>query len=106
MKKIWLNFWIDLVMFFCMAFLATSGIIQKYALPPARGSRRGMGPEELLGWTRHDWGNMHFWVSIALVVLIVVHIILHWNWIVCRFKALVGMGGGDEASEAEAGEIE
>jgi len=88
MKKIWINFSIDLSMFLCMSFLAVSGIIQKYVLPPARGTRRGLGPEEWGGWTRHDWGEVHFWVAAALVILLTVHIILHWSWIVCRFENL------------------
>ena len=88
MKRIWINFWVDLGMFLCMLFLAVSGLVQKYVLPPARGSRRGLGPEELMGWTRHDWGDLHFYLSVAIVVLLIVHVVLHWTWIVCRIKAL------------------
>jgi len=88
MKKIRLNFFVDFSMFLCMVCLAISGIIQKYVLPPARGTRRGLGPEEWMGWTRHDWDDVHFWIAVVAVTLLFVHIILHWRWIVCRFKDL------------------
>jgi hypothetical protein len=35
----------------------------------------------LWGFGRHDWGAIHFWLSIALGVLIVLHIVLHWSWV-------------------------
>jgi len=101
MKKTWLNFTVDLSMFLCLSFLALSGTIQRWALPPARGMRRGLGPETLMGWTRHDWGDLHFWVAGFLVTLLAIHIILHWSWIVCRFRELFGAGRKKEACETE-----
>ena len=101
MKKLWINFTVDLAMFICMAFLALSGLVQKYALPPARGSRRGIGPEEMWGWTRHDWGEVHFWVAITAVALLIIHVVLHWTWIKCRFKALAGKKEQPEVCDAE-----
>jgi hypothetical protein len=99
MKKVYLNFIIDFSMFLSISGLALTGIIQKWVLPPARGMRRGMGPEILMGWTRHDWGDLHFWAAVAMVTLLSVHIILHWNWIVCRFRELFGAGRKKEAWE-------
>ncbi len=88
MKKIWTNFWVDAAMFFSMVGLAITGLIMKYTLPPLRGQNQGtgQGPETLLGWDRHEYGDFHFWLAMILVGLLIVHIILHWRWIVCRFK--------------------
>lgn len=30
--------------------------------------------------------HIHEWASYILVVLLVIHLVLHWNWIVCMTK--------------------
>jgi len=87
MKKTQVNFWLELSMFLCGSLLAVTGLIQRYVLPAGQG-RRGAGAETLLGWTRHDFGDLHFYVATVLVVLLAVHIVLHWSWIKCRFREL------------------
>lgn len=32
------------------------------------------------GMTRHEWGDWHTWISYAFLVLMMVHLILHWRW--------------------------
>ncbi len=36
---------------------------------------------DVFGFPRYIWLDVHSWLSIALVVLILLHIILHFNWI-------------------------
>jgi len=40
--------------------------------------------------TRHEWGDIHFYLAIGFVILMVVHIILHWSRIKSYFKSLLG----------------
>lgn len=73
-----------------MAGIAVIGFIIKYVLPPGVGGGRGHGPADyLLGMNRHDWGDVHFWIALFLLSLLILHLILHWNWIVCRVGDLV-----------------
>jgi hypothetical protein len=74
-----INFIIDLLLFICIIPIASIGIIIEYVLPP---EQRG-GKDLFLGLTRHGWGNIHWYFSIAFVILLIIHIILHWNWIKC-----------------------
>ncbi len=104
MKKIWINFWIDLAMFLDMVGLVAIGVMIKWALPPGSGGRHGGSRfvQTVWGMTRHEWGDVHFWMGVVLSVLLIVHIILHWRWIVCRFKALwPGSKSGDECAAPE-----
>ena len=63
---------------------------------PARGGGdgRGLGGGGGLGnltfWeiSRHTWIDIHNWVAVALVVLVLVHVILHWKWMERMAKAL------------------
>ncbi|MCF8360689.1 MAG: DUF4405 domain-containing protein [Prolixibacteraceae bacterium] len=42
-----------------------------------------------LGLDRHEWGSVHLWVSISFLVLILLHIVLHWQMIGCIFRKMV-----------------
>jgi hypothetical protein len=97
MKRITLNFIVDLISFIDLVCLAITGFIMKYILPPGsgglgRGFRGGRGPVEeikqLWSMTRHQWGDIHFYLAVGFVALMVVHIILHWGWIKCYFKSM------------------
>lgn len=83
MKRTWLNFLIDTVIALAALGLVWTGFLMQWVLP--KGSpREGLS---LWGFDRHDWGGIHLWFSYAVIVLVVVHIALHWQWIatmVCR----------------------
>lgn len=98
MKRSTLNFVIDLVSFLNLLGLGCSGFIMKYILPPGTGGlgrelHGGRGREhikELWSMSRHEWGAIHFYLGIGFVILMIVHIILHWGWIKNYFKGLFG----------------
>jgi len=96
-RRATLNFLIDSIAFIDLLLLAATGAIMKWVLPPGSGGGggghgygfrggRGFGPaadrvRQLLGLGRHDWGNIHFICASVFVLLIVVHLVLHWTWI-------------------------
>ena len=102
MKRSTLNFLIDLISLINLLGMIITGVIIKYILPPGsggghgRGFRGGRGPAEQVkavwSMTRHEWGDIHFYLSVLFIALIMVHIILHWNWIKCYFKSMFGTG--------------
>lgn len=100
MKRTTLNFAVDFVAFLDLVFLTVTGVIIKYALPPGTGGRgrgfrggQGVGERtrEIWSMSRHEWGDVHFYLSVLFIILILVHIILHWNWVKCYFKSLFGI---------------
>ena len=36
---------------------------------------------QLLGMGRHDWGTIHTWVGVALLLLLILHVAFHWKTI-------------------------
>ena len=95
-KRSSLNFIVDLVSFVNLLGLAFTGFIMKYILPPGTGGRgqllHGGGREhikDLWSMTRHEWGDVHSYLAVLFVSLMVVHIILHWSWIKNYFKSLL-----------------
>lgn len=97
-----MNFVIDSVSLLVLLALAVTGIVLKYVLPPGTGgmgrilhggSEPGVRVRELWSMTRHDWGDIHFYLSVLFLALMVVHLLMHWRWIksvmksaVCRYR--------------------
>lgn len=95
MKRTNLNFLIDCFAFTAMMLLASTGLLMAHKLPHGSGGQHAMGsgqgaagrPVALLwGMTRHEWGDLHYWIGYALLAVLAVHVVLHWKWIVCVAK--------------------
>ena len=78
---------VDLLAYLAMAVLIATGVILHYRLPPHSRS------DVMLGLSRHEWGGIHFYVALFLLVVVVLHIILHWKWVTHTFGALFGGEG-------------
>ena len=81
MKRSNLNFIIDVITFIGFVLLTTTGILMRYILPPGSGQY-----STIWGLDRHQWGGVHFWVSIAFFSILTVHLALHWRWIISVVK--------------------
>jgi hypothetical protein len=80
MKRPVLNLIFDCLAFAGLIYLVSTGLIMRFVLPPGSGgARRGAGIT-LWGWTRHQWGEVHFWIAVGLMLVLAIHLILHWRW--------------------------
>ena len=76
MKRFFDNLLIDLIAAALMIGMLATGYILRFPLPP--GSNKDL---TLWGLTRHQWGDVHFWISLGLIVVILLHLCLHWLWL-------------------------
>ena len=95
MRRNTFNFWIDLVSFVVFFALVLTGLVIYYVLPPC-GKCTGSGCAEggaatLWGFGRHDVGGVHFYLALATVALVVVHVSLHWTWVCHTACRLAGV---------------
>jgi len=76
---------------------AISGFVLWLGFPSGGGGGGGRGWSggwggggELTYWaiSKHTWIGIHDWVAVALIVLVIIHVILHWKWIVRMVKSL------------------
>ncbi len=90
MSKARLNFWIDTLLLLALLGEAVSGFVLWLVLPAGGGFRGGRGLDTIRSFifTRHTWLAVHDWLAVLLVVGIVIHLALHWKWIVCMAKGL------------------
>lgn len=88
MRRTTLNFLVDFVAFLFMLGMIGTGLLVRFALPPGTGGRLS-----IWGLGRHDWGDMHYYFAIGLVVLLLIHLVLHWSWTcVIADKLLASVG--------------
>ena len=97
MSRNTVNFILDLVSVLNLLGLIFTGYIMRYVLPPGTGGLgralhggqgRGINIKELWSMTRHEWGSIHFYLAVIFVVLMIIHIILHWKWITYYVKSV------------------
>jgi hypothetical protein len=71
------NIIIDLAAALLFVGMIATGYVMRFPLPP--GTNRIL---TLWGLTRHQWGAIHYWISLGLLAVIAAHLVLHWKWIV------------------------
>jgi cytochrome b subunit of formate dehydrogenase len=90
MSKTKLNYLLDAVIALAFILSTLSGIVFLFA--GSGGYQGGRNPSfrtEILGISREVWSDLHTWVSLVMIAGVVIHLVLHWNWIVCMTKRMV-----------------
>ena len=76
---------IDSLMLICILGMAVIGFLLRLVIP------RGTAAEDskyFLGLHRHQWGDIHFGLSMAFIILLCIHLVLEWNWIKGKARQL------------------
>jgi hypothetical protein len=103
MKRTHLNALIDALAFAAFLILLTTGLLLEYQLPPGSGGLQGHGTghgasgrsiDLVMGWTRHEWGQIHYWIALAMMAVLTFHLLLHWKWIVCTVRGKPSTASG------------
>ncbi len=76
MKTKTVNLILNISLYMGGLFLVGTGLLLQWRLPPGSGRLRSV-----LGWTRHDWGTVHFWLAVFVVAAVILHLAMHWRWI-------------------------
>ena len=90
MRKATRNYVVALIMFLLALFEVVSGFVLWLVLPRGGGYMGGRGSitEATFLWSRDTWLDLHNWVAVALLVIVALHLILHWRWIVHMTKTV------------------
>ncbi len=73
--RLWL---LNLVLFTCFVLLSLTGLIPWLILP--RGHRGELGA------LRHTLLELHEWIALLLIALVVLHLVWHWSYITANAK--------------------
>jgi hypothetical protein len=86
MKKSDWQYVVDTLLFLCIVAIALIGFLMGFFLP--KGPLAREASKYFLGLHRHQWGNIHFYLSIAFVALVIIHLTLSWKWIKGKARQL------------------
>ena len=94
MKK-YVNYALDLLLLLSAFGSLASGYVVWFILPRGMGLHGGGASycggggtgiagncQDFFGMFRYTWIEIHNWASVVLAVIVIIHILLHWNWIV------------------------
>jgi Domain of unknown function (DUF4405) len=68
----------DLALYLVACTLTGTGLLLAYRLPHGEGHA---GRILFLGYGRHEWGDIHTWLAYVAIFLVVVHLLLNWQWL-------------------------
>ena len=78
----------DVALFVDMCSIAVIGVFLGFVIPKGRiydGSQK-----YFLGLHRHQWGDIHLYLSLLLLILLIFHIWFNWKWVVQSTKRYFG----------------
>lgn len=92
MKKTDWQYLVDTLLFLNIVGLVFIGFLMGLVLP--KGPSAPESAKYFLGLHRHQWGNIHFYLSIAFTVLVIIHLLFSWKWIKSKARQIFKKGWG------------
>ncbi len=89
------NIIVDLAMFLAMALTSISGVVIRVIAPLRRVAHEEWvrkAASWVLSCGRRLWAEIHLWAGVVTLVLLVVHIALHWRVVDGFFKKHIKSG--------------
>ncbi len=81
MKKTTWKYLVDTLLFISFTGIAFIGILMAFFLAEGPTSIARESEKYFLGLHRHQWGDIHLYLSLVFTALVVIHLILEWSWI-------------------------
>uniref|UniRef100_A0A7C5ES39 DUF4405 domain-containing protein n=1 Tax=Desulfobacca acetoxidans TaxID=60893 RepID=A0A7C5ES39_9BACT len=106
MKRGTWNLVIAGLMFLSLMAQTGLGLLMKYVLVPGREVWLKYGGRvELtwLGWNRHDWGAVHFYLGWLFLALLVAHLVLNWQMLLALYEKWLPQAGARKLVAAAFG---
>lgn len=79
---------VDTLMFLFLLGVTLIGLLMAFVIP--EGRLEAGQSKYFLGLHRHQWGDIHLYLSLAFAALAIVHIVLAWGWIKGKARGLFG----------------
>ncbi len=81
-----MNWLIDAGLFISALVATITGIY--FLFLPTGGYRGGRNPYYgiTILFDRHTWNDLHTWFGVAMIAVVVIHLAIHWRWVVSMTK--------------------
>ncbi len=71
------NFWLDVILLVLFLSLFWVSLVLQFAFPPGPAADGW----QLWGYTYVGWSNVRFYLVCGLGAAVILHLMLHWNWV-------------------------
>jgi len=85
MKKQSMNFWIDILIFIWFIAVIFTGIV-------LREFPVDLSEYTVLGVPRKELADLHWVLSLSMIIFILAHLVLHWSWAKVSFRKHLRLG--------------
>jgi len=86
MKKSDWQYLVDTLLFLSIVGITLIGFLMGLVIP--KGPAAPESTKYFLGLHRHQWSNIHFYLSVAFVVFVTIHILFSWKWIKSKSRQI------------------
>jgi len=84
MNKVTMNYWVDVLIAVAFVISAITGLaFLVMGSGGYQGGRNARFATAFLGLDRAQWSDLHTLGSLVMISGVGLHLVLHWNWIVC-----------------------
>jgi len=87
MEKVKVNYWVDVLLIILFVIVGISGIVLDFAF--TSGVPNIGRTITFLGTHKLDWLRPHAIAGLAMVVLLIIHLVLHFKWLGLMTRRLV-----------------
>jgi hypothetical protein len=77
---------VDVILYIFLGGMTLIGVLLGLVIPA--GPVAAESAKYFFGLHRHQWGNIHAYLSMAFVILMAVHIVLNWKWITSKTRQI------------------
>jgi hypothetical protein len=97
MSRTIVNLILDLVLMLILLFLVGSACVVRFVFPPGTEAKGW----KLWGLNYDAWANFEFITLCVILLAVLLHVMLHWNWVcsVIAVRVLQLKGGGSRPDE-------
>ena len=81
-KNDWLYF-VNALLFVDICSIFVIGLLLALVIPSGRG---GQAEKYFMGLHRHAWADLHYYLALFLVGLLILHVWLNWKWVIQSTK--------------------
>jgi hypothetical protein len=92
MKKNDWKYLIDALLFVDLCSLAAIGLLLAFVIPSGKAASESS--KFFIGLHRHDWGDIHLYLSLLMLGLVILHVWFNWTWVVNSTKGYFGKRWG------------
>jgi len=103
-SKAKLNYAIDLLIGGAFVLAALSGLVLFFVPSGYQGGRNPHYLQPVLLLTTREWDTVHTWSGLAMAAGVGMHLIVHWRWIWCMTRKL--LGGAQVSSQKQTCPLE